>query len=139
MQFSSRFDLSRSYTARVNHRPDGPETQLPVCPKQRTWLDRLGWSGWRQNRKSALSAHWRGNELRGTVAPVALGSLLNDGKMIADEPRWRNDQAGGSSRLAWNSAKYLANIASVSITSVKPACISLMVETIAGGPGLLRP
>jgi len=52
---------------------------------------------------------------------------------------WRNDQTGGSSRLAWNSAKYLANIASVSITSVKPACISLMVETTAGGPGLSRP
>jgi hypothetical protein len=33
-----------------------------------------------------VSAHWRGNELRGTVAPVALGSLLNDGKVIADEP-----------------------------------------------------
>src|SRR5258708_22637621 len=48
-------------------------------------------------------------------------------------------QAGGSSRLAWNSAKYLANIASVSVTSVKPACISLMVETIAGGPGSFRP
>jgi hypothetical protein len=54
------------------------------------------------------------------------------------DPR-RGNQAGGSSRLAWNSAKYLANIASVSITSVKPACISLMVDTIAGGPGLLRP
>ena len=80
-----------------------------------------------------------GNELRGTVELVAPGSLPNDGKVIADERRWRNDQAGGSSRLAWNSAKYLANIASVSITSVKPACISLMVETIAGGPGLLRP
>jgi hypothetical protein len=51
----------------------------------------------------------------------------------------RGNQAGGSSRLAWNSAKYLANIVSVSITSVKPACISLIVETIAGGPGLLRP
>jgi hypothetical protein len=52
---------------------------------------------------------------------------------------WCKDQAGGNSRLAWNSAKYLANIASVSITSVKPACISLIVETIAGGPGSLRP
>jgi hypothetical protein len=51
----------------------------------------------------------------------------------------RHHQMRGSSRLAWNSAKYLVNITSVSITSVNPACISLMVETIAGGPGSIRP
>src|SRR6185437_15933747 len=56
---------------------------------------------------------------------------------------WRefalSDHTGGNSLAAWNSAKNLQNIFSVSITSVKPACISLIVETIAGGPGALRP
>ena len=46
---------------------------------------------------------------------------------------------GGNSFLACISANALRNIASVSITSVKPACISLMVETSAGGPGWSRP
>jgi hypothetical protein len=89
--------------------------------------------------KSALRLRPGGIKLHGTVELVAPGSLPNGGKVIADERPVAYDQAGGSSRLAWNSAKYLANIASVSITSVKPACISLMVETIAGGPGSLRP
>jgi hypothetical protein len=38
--------------------------------------------------------------------------------------KWRSDHADGSSRLVWNSKKYLANIASVSITSVKPAALA---------------
>ena len=48
-------------------------------------------------------------------------------------------QGGGSSLLACIAAKHLRNIASVSMTSWKPACISLMVETSAGGPGASRP
>src|SRR5205814_3193900 len=50
----------------------------------------------------------------------------------------RPGHRGGSSFRACISAKALANIASVSITSPKPACISLTVETSAGGPGWLR-
>ena len=56
-----------------------------------------------------------------------------------DDAERLNLQRGGSSLLACISAKALANIASVSITSQKPACISLMVDTMAGGPGRSRP
>jgi hypothetical protein len=48
-------------------------------------------------------------------------------------------QRGGSNLFACISAKHFLNIASVSMNSWKPACISLMVETIAAGPGVLRP
>jgi hypothetical protein len=74
---------------------------------------------------------------KGPDGPRKIPSTLDGVELGRD--REIINQAGGSSRLAWNWAKYLANIASVSITSVKPACISMMVETIAGGPGSLRP
>ena len=95
---------------RGRHRPSHPPAGLYDGLRRRLLLDRR----------------------RPDRSPVA-ALLLNK------TPRVFRRQRAGSSLFACISAKHFLNIASVSMTSWKPACCSLMVDTRAGGPAVLRP
>jgi hypothetical protein len=54
-------DLQTDCRLRVNRVNLIVRRSLPVYPKQRTSPDRLGWSGWCQQRKSRLFDHFVAN------------------------------------------------------------------------------
>src|SRR3954447_5191062 len=91
-----------------------------------------------RNRRGNGRAWWPVQDVGGTfkvqsqLLTLPVGYRISEPDAPHPQRRSEENQGGGNSRFWWNSLNHARNICSVSITSWKPACMILTVDTIDG-------